>query len=1010
MLLCVASLYAQPARIGGIINTAAGVDSLWIDCDQWVRMDRGLSVVPGDKVLLIQMKGAVVDTGEAVGRLVASGGSGQFEFATVRSVQGTKLSLRAHLATPFNTRSAVQIIRIARYTKAVVDDTVRARPWDGRSGGVVALEVDDTLWLRAPIDVSGQGFRGGRVSRQGVGDCNLTMLMTDYANGSSGEKGEGTAVVMPRGNAGRSPWATGGGAGAAHNSGGGGGGNGGSGGRGGNQWEGCNNPITNGGFGASQNTVDRDSLRLYLGGGGGGAHQNNGVGTAGAHGGGIIVVRAKTIVGGGSALVARGNDADTSLGDGAGGGGAGGSIVLASETLDLPLTLDARGGNGGNNIHGSLHGPGGGGGGGMLVLVGRGLPALSPMLAGGQRGATVTKPAPQKWNGSDDGNSGVTILASMLPPEADSVVDVSVVGPRDTIACIGDQLTLVASAAGGHSRPVIRWETLSGVTIATASSVDITVQDDTVLVCRAIDAFGCAAVDTVRVDAFPGIDVVVDSLDLGVIATCGADIDTVISIRSVGKDPAEIISVISRDPRVQVTPPALPTTIDATPITVRVRIAGGVADSVFSIIEVGATGCRPVFLGSVSARVVDPGLALPDTLDIGWISQCTPVPITRVITITDTTTNYTTTIDSVSVSAPFTVSIAAGDTIATTRDVTVTWQPGGIGVVTGELLLRIAPCGRTYRTVLRAEMREAQVVSDSLVVIDRLTDAATVVIRNTGSVPVTVEPPLTVSDPDIVVTGTQPTLPATIDPGDSIVVTVAARPSSLVRSAVLTATSTDPCDVIMNTRIERVLWAEATVQAPRLVSAPGEIVVVPITIANLTSNVIGALADWTAELRVRRAALSYLGHDSVRPVRVDQSVANDTLVMRLGGRWDTTDTLCTVRFLGLFEGSRGSPLDLSDAMPFTFTITDTRVTQVDGEVDLTGRICTRDGRLVDVGSSILSIAAYDVVGRCLGSATTSVSHEADIVKTVMRWQPRGPVVVVVSTTGGVVLGTMLITP
>ena len=1010
LLLNAVVVRAQVDSLSGVLNTAAGVDSLWIDCDQWVRMDRGMSLVPGDKVILVQMKGAVVDTGENAGQLLASGGSGQFEFATVRSVQGTRLSLRAHLSMPFNTRATVQIVRVARFTKAVVADTVRARPWDGRSGGVVALDIADTLWLRAPIDVSGQGFRGGRVSRQGVGDCNLTALLADYATGSSGEKGEGTSVAVPRITAGRSPWATGGGAGIAHNSGGGGGGNGGSGGRGGNQWEGCNNPVTNGGLGASQNVVDRDSLRLYLGGGGGGAHQNNSVGTGGGNGGGIIIVSANTVIGGGNALVSHGDDADTSQGDGAGGGGAGGTIVLASQDLQLPLVIDAGGGDGGNNNAGSQHGPGGGGGGGMLILVGRGLPALSPLLTGGQRGSTISKPAPQKWNGSGDGNSGVTILASVLPQETDSAETVGIIGPRDTIACIGDRLTFTARASGGYTPPVISWVTLGGLTLAVSPTIDLTVNDDTVVICRAVDAFGCEAVDTVRIDAFPGIDVVVDSLDLGAIATCGNDIDTVISIRSVGKDPAEIISVKSSDPRVQVFPPALPATIDAAPLTLRIRIAGAAADSIVSTIEVGASGCRPLFLGRVSARIVDPGLALPDTLDIGWISQCTPVPVTRTITITDTTTNYTVTIDSVSVSAPFSVSITAGDTISTTRVVTVTWQPTGFGVVTGDLFIRLAPCGRMYRTVLRAEMRESAVAADSAIIIDRLTDAGTIVIRNSGAVPVTVTPPLTVSDPDIIITDTRPSLPAVVAPGDSIVVSVAARPSSLVRAAVLTAMSTDPCDVIMNARIERVLWAEATVEAPQLIAAPGEVVVVPITISDLTSNVTGALADWTAELRVRRAALSYLGHDTLRPVTVVQTVVGDTLVLSLGGRWDRTDTLCTINFLGLFEGSRGSPLDLSDRRPFTFTITDTRVRQVDGVVDLTGRICTRDGRLVEVGRSVLSIAGYDVVGRCLGTTVTSVASEADIVRTVMQWGTRGPVVVVVSTTGSALLGTMLVAP
>ncbi|MBU3740686.1 MAG: hypothetical protein FGM24_00210 [Candidatus Kapabacteria bacterium] len=1010
MLVLAFTARAQPARIAGIVNSSAGVDSLWIDCDQWVRMDRGMPIQPGDKVLLVQMKGAVVDTGANPGQLIGTGGAGQFEFATVRSVQGTKISLRAHLATRFNTAAAVQIVRVAQFDDAIVVDTIRSRPWDGRCGGVVAISVVDTLQLQAPIDVSGQGFRGGRVSRQGVGDCNLTALLVDYASGAGGEKGEGAAIAIPRISAGRSQWATGGGGGIAHNSGGGGGGNGGSGGVGGNQWEGCGNPITNGGLGAYQNVVDRDSLRLHFGGGGGGGHQNNNVGTSGANGGGIIVVSAGTIIGNGKSLVSRGNHADTAAGDGGGGGGAGGSIMIATNALDLPLVIDMRGGNGANIVHPALHGSGGGGGGGILILVGRGLPALSPALGGGQRGGTLTQPAPQRWNGSNDGNSGTTILATVLPPEADSVADIDIAAPRDTIACIGDRVTLTATARGGHGSPEISWETLGGLPLARSATIDVDVAGDTVLVCRVTDIFGCTAVDTMMIDAFPGIDVKVDSLDLGSIATCGNDIDTVIAIRSVGKDPAQILSIASADPRVQVFAPALPVTIDATPLVVRIRVAGAAADTIRADINVVTIGCRPLFVGSVSARIVDPGLVIPDTIDLGWITQCTPLPLVRAVTITDTTTNYTVTIDSVWITAPFSTLLAAGDTIADVSTVDITWNPTGEGVMYGEFGLRIAPCGTEYRRVLRAEWRQSAVTSDSAITIDRVTDAGTVVIRNSGAVPVTVVPPVTVSDADITVNGTTPSLPAVIDPGDSIVVSIAVRPSSLLTSAVLTVMSTDPCDVIMNTRINRTLWAEATVQAPQLVSAPGETVVVPITIYNISSNVKGALDNWLAELRVRRAGLTYLGHDSTRPIDVQQSVAGDTLVLSMGGRWDGSDTLCTMRFLGLFEGTRSSPLDLSDTFPFRFTITETDVVQIDGSVDLTGRICTRNGRLVDIGAAVLSIAAYDVTGRSLGSSTMSVASESDIVRQVMRWQPVGPTAVTVSIPGGAVIGTMLVAP
>ena len=199
------------------------------------------------------------------------------------------------------------------------------------------------------------------------------------------------------------------------NSGGGGGGNGGSGGAGGNSW---NNDLPSGGQGGG--TISPKLTRITMGGGGGAgttnngsaadatgnvlADDNNGPGTvasangyysSGADGGGIIIIRALQATGT-ATLTANGFTAANTGRDGGGGGGAGGSVLFTTQMGVLTgLTIQAKGGNGGNpwlltapaGDPGERHGPGGGGGGGYILLSSA---AASTDVTGGVNGLTTT--------------------------------------------------------------------------------------------------------------------------------------------------------------------------------------------------------------------------------------------------------------------------------------------------------------------------------------------------------------------------------------------------------------------------------------------------------------------------------------------------------------------------------------------------------------------------------------------------------------------------------------------
>ncbi len=210
----------------------------------------------------------------------------------------------------------------------------------------------------------------------------------------------------------------------AQNSGGGGGGNFGAGGIGGRPWA---NPTLDAGGrpGAGYSSVLAFN-RLFMGGGAGAgitdsntsgdtlthtttAYPNNaiacGLGTptlaipvaeqcsSGASGGGIVIVRARSVTGAGRVDV-RGAHGWNVRNNAAGGGGAGGSAVI--ETLNGGnVTIDARGGDGGNawatntNWPTSRHGPGGAGGGGFIAFAPATL-AVSSQYDGGLAGQTLT--------------------------------------------------------------------------------------------------------------------------------------------------------------------------------------------------------------------------------------------------------------------------------------------------------------------------------------------------------------------------------------------------------------------------------------------------------------------------------------------------------------------------------------------------------------------------------------------------------------------------------------------
>lgn len=434
-LPALAVIQAMPGKdgAGGTLNTvvnaywpgAASVSAGSTSISLGTRRGAAVNITAGDLLLVIQMQGADIDSSDtsaygdgvagqpATGQLTTNFQAGTYEYViaqnTVTGAGGTVtvtggsggglLNSYFNAAPGSQGRRTFQVVRVPQYTSATFGSGLTAPVWNGSTGGVLAVDVQNTLTLGGNVSVAGGGFRGGgsiiKGNVSGTNNFEYRTLSTVNHNASKGEGVAGTPRYVydsatnqrvdlgvegyPNGSfAAGAPGNAGGGGNdhttTDHNAGGGGGGNAGAGGRGGRAW----NPNTLGseigGFGGAAMPIG--ASRMFMGGGGGAGSRNDTDGPlgSGAAGGGIVMVRTGSIAGTGTVTV-DGALGLSSANEGAGGGGAGGSfsLIVYDGGAATGLTVNARGGNGGNTWPTqpppltNAHGPGGGGGGGTVI-------------------------------------------------------------------------------------------------------------------------------------------------------------------------------------------------------------------------------------------------------------------------------------------------------------------------------------------------------------------------------------------------------------------------------------------------------------------------------------------------------------------------------------------------------------------------------------------------------------------------------------------------------------------
>ncbi|MEI2750438.1 MAG: PKD domain-containing protein [Ferruginibacter sp.] len=429
--------------ISNIINEYTPVLAL-NPCNNSITVEDASAFNTGDTVLMIQMKGAVVDSSNlaAFGNIQQINNAGNYEYNYVKAITGNVIELKNKLTRQYDLPDGkVQLVRVPYYYSVNVTGTLTCLPWNGSIGGVLALNVRDTIYLNGYINVTGLGFRGaqGTNTNQALFNCDEDRYFYASVDGdSAARKGESIAELSDTRIFGKGKLASAGGGGNSHNSGGGGGANGGNGGMGGYQVVVCTPaPFDNRGIGGNALTYNNTLNKIFMGGGGGAGHVNNPQGFTGdgGNGGGIAIITGNTLVSASGFIISNGNSGTPCLlggsacHEGMGGGGAGGSILLNINNYINNVTVNAIGGNGGvmtDAINGLL-GPGGGGGGGMIWFKTAAVPGeVLPLLNGGINGTCINQ-GNNDW-GATSGTDGINLFNLNVPvdnqlfvPNIDSV-------------------------------------------------------------------------------------------------------------------------------------------------------------------------------------------------------------------------------------------------------------------------------------------------------------------------------------------------------------------------------------------------------------------------------------------------------------------------------------------------------------------------------------------------------------------------------------------------------------
>ncbi|MBS1607686.1 MAG: hypothetical protein JSS70_02690, partial [Bacteroidetes bacterium] len=157
-LFSISDLNAQSTNISGVINTYHSIIEI-IPAKSCIRVSSTAGLSVSESVMIIQMKGATVSTNNnsTFGDTTSLNDAGNYEINSICAIRGDSVFLFFSILNTYTLTGKVQLVGIPTYYSAVVTGTLSAQPWNNASGtgGVLALNVDETLTLNSPVSADG---------------------------------------------------------------------------------------------------------------------------------------------------------------------------------------------------------------------------------------------------------------------------------------------------------------------------------------------------------------------------------------------------------------------------------------------------------------------------------------------------------------------------------------------------------------------------------------------------------------------------------------------------------------------------------------------------------------------------------------------------------------------------------------------------------------------------------------------------------------------------------------
>ena len=159
------------------------------------------SLSPGDLIMIIQMKGGVINTSSNYGNIDDLGNVGYFEFATVNDTEiidanQKRIYVENRILRPFDSTgsNSFQVIRIPNCVTINLSTSIECTPWDPatQTGGVVAFAATTINFNNFIISCDGGGYQGAPPPTEPCRDFDPQLACGSGIG--EGKKGEGIAT------------------------------------------------------------------------------------------------------------------------------------------------------------------------------------------------------------------------------------------------------------------------------------------------------------------------------------------------------------------------------------------------------------------------------------------------------------------------------------------------------------------------------------------------------------------------------------------------------------------------------------------------------------------------------------------------------------------------------------------------------------------------------------------------------------------------------------------------